>query len=122
MQQDPENMENLSEKADRFNDGKPEWALVDFKSLEPMVAVLEFGAKKYSRDNWKKGLFTQKICESMLRHVFAYLSGEDNDPESGLSHIGHMQCNALFLAYMAREKKEFDNRPETLKRKRNEIS
>ena len=99
------------QQADRFNGGKPQWAIVDFKSLEPMVEVLEFGAKKYARDNWKKGLPTREICESLLRHIFAYLDGEDVDPESGISHIGHMQCNTMFLAYMERELKEqFDNR------------
>ena len=87
------------EKSIRLNEGKLQWSLVDFKSLEPMVRVLEFGAKKYSRYNWKKGMETHEICESMLRHIFAYLSGEENDPESGLSHIGHIQCNAKFLQF-----------------------
>lgn len=96
--------------ADRFNTDKLKWSLVDFKSLEDMVRVLEFGAKKYDTDNWKKGLPTKEIVESMLRHIYAYLDGEDLDPESGLPHIGHIQCNALFLSYMSKNKPEFDNR------------
>lgn len=96
--------------ADRFNEGKVQWSLVDFKSLEPMVKVLEYGAKKYARENWKKGLPTLEICESLLRHTFAFMSGEDNDPESGLPHIGHMQCNLMFLAYVVREMKQLDTR------------
>ena len=35
------------EQALRYNEGKPQWSLVDFKSLEPLVEVLGFGAKKY---------------------------------------------------------------------------
>jgi len=35
-------------QAMRFNDGKLQWALIDFKQLEGMVRVLEFGAKKYT--------------------------------------------------------------------------
>ena len=97
-------------QASRFNTGKPKWGLVDFESLEPMVRVLEFGAKKYVEHNWKKGLPTTEICESLLRHVFAYLRGEDKDPESGISHIGHIQCNAMFLSHMMNFKPEFDNR------------
>ena len=66
-----------------------------------MVRVLEFGAEKYASHNWKKGLPTTEVCESMLRHTYAYLEGEDIDKESGLSHIGHIQCNAMFLSRMA---------------------
>lgn len=98
------------DQADRFNTGKLNWGLVDFDSLEDMVKVLSFGAKKYSPHNWRKGLGTTEICESLIRHLQAYLRGEDLDPESGLSHIGHIQCNAMFLAYMNRYKPEFDNR------------
>lgn len=98
-------------EANRFNNGKLKWSLVDFESLESMVKVLEFGAKKYDTDNWKKGLYTTQICESLLRHLFAFMKGEDKDPESGLSHIGHIQSNAMFLDFMVKNKKEkFDNR------------
>jgi len=98
-------------QAERYNQGKPQWHLVDFPSLEPMVRVLEYGAKKYAPDNWKKGLPVKEICDSLLRHTFAFLDGQDNDEESGLPHIGHMQCNLLFLAYVMKNKSEsFDDR------------
>lgn len=99
----------MKNKADRFNEGKPQWSLVDFKSLEPMVRVLEFGAEKYDRHNWKKGLTTSSICESLLRHVFALMNGQETDPESGLPHVGHIQCNAMFLAYMKANRSDFDD-------------
>lgn len=98
------------EKAMRFNDSKLQWSLVDYKSLEPMVRVLEFGAKKYDIDNWKKGLDTLQVCESLLRHIYAFMDGEDIDPESGESHIGHMMCNTLFLSYTVSNKPNFDIR------------
>lgn len=97
-------------RAERLNNGKLQWGLVDFSSLEEMVRVLEFGAKKYSPDNWKKGSPTVELCESLLRHVFAFISGENNDPESKLSHLGHIMCNVMFLSYMMKNKPEFDNR------------
>ena len=102
----------MEHEATRYYDGKLCWSLVDFNSLQDMVRVLEFGAKKYNRDNWKLGLPTKQICESMLRHIFAYLQGEDNDPESGIPHIGHIQCNAMFLDYMMRHHPELDDRKE----------
>ena len=95
---------------DRYNEGKLQWSLVPFSGLEQMVRVLEYGKAKYSADNWKRGLTTIEICESSLRHTFAFLSGEDIDPESGLPHYAHMQCNTLFLAWMMENKPEFDNR------------
>lgn len=97
-------------KALRHNKGKAQWSLVDFESFEDMVKVLEFGANKYEAHNWKKGHYTTKLCESLMRHLFAYLSGEDVDPESGCSHIGHIQCNAMFLAYSAKHHPDLDDR------------
>ncbi len=106
----PQNNQNPQHLGLRFNEGKRKWSLVDFDSLEDMVKVLEFGAVKYGEYNWQKGLKTTDIIESMLRHVFSYLNGEDNDKESGISHIGHIQCNAMFLAYMQKNKPELDSR------------
>lgn len=83
----------------RFNTGKERWGLVHYASLVPMVRVLEFGAKKYDDDNWKKGMPPRPVLESMQRHLAALLDGEVNDPESGLPHIGHIQCNAMFYSY-----------------------
>ena len=94
----------------RYNSNKLRWSLVDFDALEDMVRVLEFGAKKYSDNNWKKGLKTSEIFESIMRHLTAYMRGEDIDIESGLSHTGHILCNAMFLAYMQKFKKECDTR------------
>jgi len=94
----------------RYNETKPEWGLVDFDSLINMVRVLEYGAKKYDKYNWKKGLPYVSVIESMLRHIFAFLNGEDLDPESGLPHTGHIMCNALFLDYYWQYCKDMDDR------------
>ena len=104
------NKTDISRSALRYNDGKLRWSLVDFDALEDMVKVLEFGAKKYADNNWKKGLKTPEIFESMMRHMTAYIRGEDIDPESGLPHTGHILCNAMFLSYMQRFKPDFDTR------------
>lgn len=100
----------IEKLGDRFNKGKLQWNLVDFPSLEPMVKVLEFGAQKYSAHNWKKGLKITETIDSMMRHLIALLDGEDNDPESGLPHIGHIQCNAMFLAFMLKNREDLDDR------------
>jgi hypothetical protein len=84
----------------RYNDGKLKWSYVHFQSMEPMVRVLMFGAQKYEPHNWQKGLNKVEILESMQRHLAKMMDGEENDPESGLSHIGHIMCNAMFWSYM----------------------
>lgn len=97
-------------EGDRYNTGKPKWSLVDWDAFEDMVAVLEYGTKKYAAFNWKRGLKITEIMESMQRHINAIMRGEDIDKESGLSHIGHLQCNAMFLGYMIKYRKDMDDR------------
>jgi hypothetical protein len=84
----------------RFNQGKPQWTLMDAKSIEPMIQVLMYGAKKYDRDNWKKACPKRlDLMDSLQRHAMKIIDGESVDPESGLPHIGHLMCNAMFYSY-----------------------
>lgn len=94
------------EKGLRYNEGKRKWSLVHFKSLEPMIEVLEFGAKKYAPDNWKKGFDQKEILESLQRHLAKLFDGEEIDSESGLHHIGHIMCNAMFYSYYIKNQKD----------------
>lgn len=98
----------MEEKALRYNKDKRKWSLVDYKSLEPMIEVLEFGVLKYSKNNWKKGLNKEEILESIMRHLSALMDGESNDSESGVSHMGHIMCNAMFYSYFDRKEKELN--------------
>lgn len=84
----------------RYNDGKLKWSYMHYKSMEPMIRVLMYGAQKYAPFNWQKGLDKMEILESMQRHLAAMMDGEETDPESGLPHIGHVMCNTMFWSYM----------------------
>ena len=97
------------DEAIKADNGKTDWSLVPFESLEGMVKVLEFGAKKYDSWNWTAGggFKWTRVLASCLRHLFAWSRGQDNDPESGLSHIYHAQCNLLFLAHYVGNKKKY---------------
>ena len=97
---------NNEEKALRYNEGKPQWGLVHYDSLIPMVRVLEFGAYKYSPRNWMKPMPTKEILESMQRHLAALMDGEEYDPESGLDHMGHIQANAMFYNFQRKRERE----------------
>jgi hypothetical protein len=96
----------MENKALRYNEGKLQWGLVHFKSLEPMVRTLEFGALKYAPNNWMKSMDKRQILESMQRHLAAILDGEEVDPESNQSHIGHIMCNCMFYNYHNTKKEE----------------
>lgn len=87
------------ENALRYNKNKPCWSLVHFGSLLPMIKVLEFGASKYSPDNWKKPMDKKRLLESAQRHLAALMDGEELDSETGESHMGHLMCNAMFYNY-----------------------
>jgi hypothetical protein len=85
----------------RDNAGKVQWSLVHFKSLEPMVRVLEYGAKKYAVDQWKKGLSKKEMKESLMRHVADYIDGVELDAETNCHQLGHILVNAMFLSYFS---------------------
>ena len=65
---------------------------------------------KYSPNNWQKGLKYSEISESLQRHLYYFMEGEDDDPESKLSHLGHILCNAMFLSWMFIFRKDLDDR------------
>ncbi len=93
----------------KYDDGKPRMDLLDSYAIEQMATVLGFGAQKYPAHNWRKGIHKSRLLAAALRHLFAYLRGEDLDPESGLSHVAHAMCCCMFLLGLA-HRSELDDR------------
>lgn len=89
--------DNERGRALRYNDGKLRYDLVQGDAHRDMVEVLTIGAKKYDARNWENGMSWTTVIASMKRHIAAIERGEDYDPESGLLHAAHVQCNAHFL-------------------------
>jgi hypothetical protein len=102
------------DKGLRYNDNKPMMSLITPEFLEELAKVLTMGAVKYHKHNWLKGLSYEETYDSLLRHANAWLSGEMLDKESGLHHMAHVACNAMFLlTYDARNTyQKFDDRPD----------
>lgn len=69
---------------------------------EAFAEVAEHGAKKYDVDNWRKGLPISQLAASAERHLWAFMSGEDVDKDSGLPHVSHFLWNACAMAYFHR--------------------
>lgn len=85
---------------------KPRWSLLPTGAVERIIAVLEFGAAKYSVDNWQHVPDARKrYYDATMRHIEAWWRGEKNDPESGLPHLAHATACLLFLMW-------FDDRSE----------
>lgn len=96
----------------RFDAGKPElsYILTAPHAIKGVSHVFAMGAQKYGRDNWKQGMRYTRMCNSLLRHLTAFMEGETYDPESGLPHIHHAATNALMLAEMTEVCPESDDR------------
>lgn len=95
--------------ADRHNQGKTEYSLIDYKSLEPLARVLTFGKQKYSRGNWQQGLDQIEILDSLQRHCGELIdkvnaNQPEVDDESGEHIIGHIMANCMFYLYHQRNK------------------
>lgn len=102
--------ETTKNEGSRFDAGKPRMELLSAIASEGTAAVLTFGAKKYSDNNWRKGMKWGRVLGSLLRHTFKFMSGEDVDSESGLPHVDHIACNAMFLQEYYRTHKALDDR------------
>lgn len=83
--------------------------LLDPLALEGLAKVLAFGAKKYAAHNWRGGLSWTRLIAAMLRHTFAIMRGELNDPESGLPHIDHVGCCWMFLSNMMKTRPDLND-------------
>ena len=88
---------DIDGKGLRDNAGKDRWDLLPTDAVEQVVKVLTRGAEKYAERNWERGM-KWSICQgSMMRHIAKSAKGERIDPETGLPHMAHVACNALFL-------------------------
>lgn len=72
--------------------------------------TMEYGAKKYSRDNWRAGFADSRLLDAAMRHLTQWLSDKfmglsGMDAESGLDHRGHamFEISALLDQIMARK-------------------
>lgn len=87
----------------KYDNGKPNLALLPPQVLMQISEVLGFGAEKYGMNNWRDdGNCTEwsRTYSSIQRHLLSFWDGEDLDPESGKMHLAHACTQIVILMQM----------------------
>lgn len=97
----------------KFDNGKPPLALIPPEALIEIAKVFGFGAEKYGVNNWRKdgdNTSWMRTYSSIQRHLNAWMSGQNEDPESGLNHLTHAATQIMILMIHQMEHPECDDR------------
>lgn len=105
----------INDNGVKFDQEKVKMQLLDPTFLEEVAKVFTFGAAKYGENNYKNGLHVSRCLGALDRHLKAFKVLEDNDPETGLSHLAHAACCLQMIYYNYKNKQEFDDRQSTFK-------
>ena len=103
-------VELSKDKGSKFDSGKAPIHMIPEEAILGTSQVFAFGAKKYKRFNYRKGIEFTRLQDSLMRHMLAFSKGENTDEESGLSHLYHAAANISMLIYMNENKPEMDDR------------
>lgn len=94
----------------KFDQGKPPLSILTKESLVAEAQAFAYGALKYDRSNYKKGMEWTRVIDASLRHIMAFNSKEDFDSESGLNHLWHAKACLAMLIYYYENKVGKDDR------------
>ena len=83
----------------KHDDGKTQYQYLSSKFIKEMAEITTQGAKKYGERNYLQGdeQALMRIYDALMRHLMAWRSGDEVDPESGKSHLSHVACNAMMI-------------------------
>ena len=88
---------------DRISAGKPALHLIPPAAEIAEAVVMALGAKKYGPYNWRSASVRGTVYISAARrHLAQWMDGQDDDPESGVSHLAHARaCLGILLDAIA---------------------
>lgn len=102
--------------------GKPMMSLVPEEAVAGIAKALEYGIQKHGKNEFRDNKITQtEVIDSLLRHTYAYLSGQDIDEDSGLSHVQCIGANYAMLEFKRVNKPELDDRWKQIEKKPEDI-
>ena len=90
---------------------KARFDLIPPRPLYQLAEVYTAGAKKYTDRNWEKGMKWGRIFGAVMRHLWSFWMGENNDRESGQPHLAHAAWGCLTLLEYIDTHPEMDDRP-----------
>lgn len=91
---------------------KPQLQTIPPIANREMAAALTLGATKYGPWNWRgRKVEVMTYIGAMRRHLDAFLDGEDLDPESHASHLGHVMAGCAIVLDAREHDNLVDNRP-----------
>lgn len=94
----------------KYDDSKPSLALIPRVAIEAEGHAFGYGASKYGQWNYREGIEITRLVGAALRHIYAFLDGEDLDPESGYPHLGHARAGLAMALDTLKRKPEMDDR------------
>lgn len=102
----------MTDKALTYDDGKAPLARLPWAGISEAAMVMEYGNQKYGDyDNYRKGMEISRNLSCAMRHIAAFMEGEDNDPESKRSHLGHAICRLAYVLQNQKDGVAIDDRP-----------
>ena len=97
-------IEQVRQSGMKFDSDKPRYSLLPKGAVNSVIDVLEFGAKKYSADNWQEvDNAKERYYNAAMRHIDLWWNGEKLDSETNVHHLAHAATNLFFLMW-------FDNK------------
>ena len=97
-----------------YGDRKIPLALVPSTALILQAEAHAVGANKYGPFNWRDTpVEAMTYAHAALRHLHTWIDGEEIDPESGKTHLGHAIASLNILIDAASIGHLIDNRPKS---------
>ena len=95
---DIKNSQNATTGGRKFDGNKIQYGLLPPLALKATAEILTFGAEKYEPVNSKQVPDSKsRYFDALQRHLWAWKTGEQNDPETEKNHLAHAMCCLMFL-------------------------
>lgn len=100
----------------KFGQAKPSTFDIPPSAILAIGEVMALGARKYGHFNWRKQRVSEAVYyNALMRHLNAWLNGNDIDAESGQPELAHvMACCAILIDAGQAGMLNHNREPETL--------